>query len=175
MRRELSNKWGTSVKDRTQHKSKAPVASLPKTTVPETVRKTLRWGYSTGACAAAAAVAAWKLFSLGKSIAEVRLLFLDGRERYLPLLGPRPGTMAAVRKDGGDDPDCTHGATIYANLRPCTLQDALPADYVLPVGDGMLVLRINASLKVSQKTALCSLESAPLCPFLAGEKTTVLA
>lgn len=103
-------------------------------------RKVLRWGYSTGACAAAAATAAWKRLTLGQTPKSIRLLFLDGRTRELPLT-PYAGHMAAVQKDGGDDPDCTHGAIVYADLRPCLPGEAGSKDYVLAVGKGTVIVR----------------------------------
>ncbi|MFR5646705.1 MAG: cobalt-precorrin-5B (C(1))-methyltransferase [Bilophila wadsworthia] len=82
-------------------------------------RKNLRWGYSTGACAAAAAKAAWIRLTRGGAPQSIWVHFLDGRERELPLLQSGAGHMAAIRKNGGDDPDCTHGATLYADIRAC--------------------------------------------------------
>lgn len=103
--------------------------------------QTLRWGYSTGACAAAAATAAWTRLTQGETPKSVLLRFLDGVDRELPLLQPEAGRMAAIRKDGGDDPDCTHGATVYANLRPCAPDEARAEDYTLAVGGGAVILR----------------------------------
>ena len=80
-------------------------------------RKNLRWGYSTGACAAAVATAAWlRLTRPETPLPAIPMLFLDGRERILPLLEPDEGHMAAIRKDGGDDPDVTDGALIFARV-----------------------------------------------------------
>ncbi len=103
--------------------------------------KTLRWGYSTGACAAAVAVAAWQRLTHGETPACVRLRFLDNKDRILPLLEPGAGRMAAIRKDGGDDPDNTHGAIIYANIRPCAPDEAGNEDYTLVIGDATVILR----------------------------------
>ena len=53
----------------------------------QTEQKTLRWGYSTGACAAAVATAAWlRLTRPETPLPTIPMLFLDGRERILPLL-----------------------------------------------------------------------------------------
>ena len=79
----------------------------------------LRWGYSTGACAAALAVACWRSLRTGTPPAVVPVLFGDGKERLLPLRPPAPGRMAEMVKDGGDDPDCTHGAVLFARLSAC--------------------------------------------------------
>lgn len=104
-------------------------------------RKNLRWGYSTGACAAATATAAWTRLTRGHPPASVWLRFLDGQERELPLLPSGAGHGAAIRKDGGDDPDCTHGATLYADIRPCPPGELRAEDYALQVGDGIVILR----------------------------------
>lgn len=100
----------------------------------------LRWGFSTGACAAALASAAW-LRLHGTTPREITVRFLDGVERVLPLLEPCEGRMAAIRKDGGDDPDCTHQAVLFANLRPCHAVERRPEDYRLLVGGGVVILR----------------------------------
>lgn len=103
--------------------------------------KNLRWGYSTGACAAAAAVAAWLRLTRGETPKYVQVLFLDGKIRTLPMAEPGPGRMAAILKDGGDDPDSTHGATVFANIRAAAPDEARPEDYTLRVGDGLVILR----------------------------------
>ncbi|WP_300717773.1 cobalt-precorrin-5B (C(1))-methyltransferase CbiD [uncultured Desulfovibrio sp.] len=104
-------------------------------------RTSLRWGYSTGACAAALAVACWQALRTGRAPAQVDILFGDGRERLLPLRPPAPGRMAEMVKDGGDDPDCTHGAVLFARLAACAPDAARPEDIRLPVGAATLILR----------------------------------
>lgn len=104
--------------------------------------KNLRWGYSTGACAAAVATAAWlRLTRPETPLTTIPILFLDGGERILPLLEPAAGRMAAIRKDGGDDPDCTHGAILFGSLRRCEPSEARDEDYTLNVGHGTVILR----------------------------------
>lgn len=77
----------------------------------------LRQGWTTGACAAAAAKAA-ALLLCGEAVGEsVEIAFPDGSRERLPLLYARrsgPGAEAAVRKDAGDDPDVTHGSPVIA-------------------------------------------------------------
>jgi len=77
----------------------------------------LRSGYTTGACAAAAAKAAtWCL--LGKATPEtVEIPFPDGSRHSFAIcrLGQQPA-MATVVKDAGDDPDVTNGAEIGAEV-----------------------------------------------------------
>src|SRR5262249_17009322 len=80
----------------------------------------LRRGWTTGACATAAARAAYEALVTGR--------FPDPVAIRLPQ-GPRPSfalarreladgvATAGVIKDAGDDPDVTHGAMIVATLR----------------------------------------------------------
>ena len=78
---------------------------------------TLRSGYTTGTCAAAAAKAALVLLIEGISPEEVEVGLPDGERVRFPvvLADLREGTgIAAVRKDAGDDPDITHGVLIKA-------------------------------------------------------------
>jgi cobalt-precorrin-5B (C1)-methyltransferase len=80
---------------------------------------TLRSGYTTGTCAAAAAKAAAKLLQNGLREEEVELRLPDGERVRFPVVQAefRQGTAtAAVRKDAGDDPDITHGLLIKASV-----------------------------------------------------------
>lgn len=121
----------------------------------QTEQKTLRWGYSTGACAAAVATAAWlRLTRPETPLPTIPMLFLDGRERILPLLEPDEGHMAAIRKDGGDDPDCTHGAILFGNMRRCSASDARKEDYPLSVGGGTVILRGAAGVGLCTRPGL---------------------
>ncbi|MCL2337134.1 MAG: cobalt-precorrin-5B (C(1))-methyltransferase CbiD [Firmicutes bacterium] len=83
--------------------------------------KQLRSGVTTGASAAAAAKAAASAFFLGLFPAAVSVVNPAGKEikvpihRYYDLPG---GKGAAVIKDGGDDPDVTHGLEIKVAVAP---------------------------------------------------------
>ena len=125
-------------------------------------RKNLRWGYSTGACAAAAAKAAWIRLTRGGAPQSIWVHFLDGRERELPLLQSGAGHMAAIRKNGGDDPDCTHGATLYADIRACLSGEIRAEDYVLQIGNGTLILRGAEGIGLCNRRGLDCETSTPL-------------
>lgn len=82
----------------------------------------LRRGRTTGSCATAAVVAALKLLERGRMVATVDVALPDGRHYLVvpitrAVLTADGQARAEVRKDGGDDPDSTHGATIFAEVR----------------------------------------------------------
>lgn len=79
----------------------------------------LREGFTTGTCAAAAAKAAALLLIGKRAPRRVKVVLPDGELAMLPVLyaKKKKGTAeAAVRKDAGDDPDITDGATVVASL-----------------------------------------------------------
>ena len=81
--------------------------------------KRLRLGYTTGSCAAAAAkAAAWMLLS-GRKKESVKLMTPKGIEWELAVEETEIGrdwVRCAIRKDGGDDPDITTGALVFAQV-----------------------------------------------------------
>ena len=83
--------------------------------------KLLRYGYTTGSCAAAAAKAAAQMLRTGQPVSQVRIVTPSGVPLTLDVLDPVLGedsASCAIRKDGGDDPDATSGLLIYATVRP---------------------------------------------------------
>ncbi len=80
----------------------------------------LREGITTGSCAAAATVAAGTLLRDGQAPQVVELQVPGGTVRAEPLFCRlcQGGAEAAVVKDGGDDPDVTHGMTVISQVRP---------------------------------------------------------
>lgn len=88
----------------------------------------LRFGYTTGSCAAAAAHAAARMLFSRKSVDVVRLTTPKGITLFLePFECVRDEQSAgcAIRKDAGDDPDVTDGVLIYAHVRKCDRSDCL--------------------------------------------------
>ncbi len=80
----------------------------------------LRRGHTTGTCAAAASKAAALALITGEPQARVSIRTPRGIVLDLPV--EDPSTMGdvsrcAVRKDGGDDADVTHGSLVYAEVR----------------------------------------------------------
>ena len=90
---------------------------------PTVKRRGMRTGYTTGACAAAAAKAATLALLSGEPASEITIRLpigqdatfqierceIDGRETA-------PSAICSVIKDGGDDPDVTSGAEICARV-----------------------------------------------------------
>lgn len=84
----------------------------------------LRTGFTTGACATAAAKAAvGALEGLGWAN-PVEITLPRGQTVAFPLIEAQTGTdwaRAVVQKDAGDDPDVTHGAMITVTVRRAEL------------------------------------------------------
>lgn len=79
----------------------------------------LRKGWTTGACATAAAAAAFEALVTGRFPDPVTIRLPGGQTPGFPLVRAQAGpgyALAAVVKDAGDDPDVTHGATIVARI-----------------------------------------------------------
>ena len=81
----------------------------------------MRRGWTTGACATAAASAAYRALLSGAFPDPVEIELPKGQRPAFALAREELGAgyaMAAVVKDAGDDPDVTHGALVVATLRP---------------------------------------------------------
>jgi len=79
----------------------------------------LRRGWTTGACAAAAARAAYAALLTGTFPNPVAIRLPRGQKPEFPLALAELGdgrARAGVVKDAGDDPDVTHGATIITEV-----------------------------------------------------------
>src|ERR1700757_4743509 len=79
----------------------------------------LRRGWTTGACAAAAARAAFTALLTGRFPDAVTIRLPRGEAPSFPLaltelVGNR--ARAGIIKDAGDDPDVTHGALVVATV-----------------------------------------------------------
>jgi cobalt-precorrin-5B (C1)-methyltransferase len=83
----------------------------------------LRSGFTTGACATAGARAALLAWLHQRPVTEVEIALPAGERVVFPVATSRidaDGAACSVRKDGGDDPDATHGLEIgcRATWRP---------------------------------------------------------
>ena len=86
--------------------------------------KALRKGYTTGSCATAAAKVAALMVLRQHLIHQVSIVTPSGVTLCLNVVSPHiegQQAIAAIRKDGGDDVDATHGMLIFARV---TLNDS---------------------------------------------------
>lgn len=82
--------------------------------------KALRCGFTTGSCAAAAAAAAAEMLLTGRAVSRAVIHLPSGEAAAFDIehIQMQPGfASCSVTKDGGDDPDVTHGAQIFAGVR----------------------------------------------------------
>ncbi len=120
----------------------------------------LRSGYTTGACAAAAAKAAALLLHDAVAPIRVEIPFPDrSRHGFVVHRCQRlaEGVLASVIKDAGDDPDVTNGAEIGVVIRPAKDMAAGPAGAVrhenlwLCAGEGVgLVSKPGLAVRVGE-------------------------
>lgn len=97
--------------------------------------KALRKGYTTGSCATAAAKVAALMVLRQHIIHQVSIVTPSGVTLRLNVESPHiegHQGIAAIRKDGGDDVDATHGMLIFARV---TLNDG--GEIVLSGGEGV--------------------------------------
>ncbi|MCP5163379.1 MAG: cobalt-precorrin-5B (C(1))-methyltransferase [Hahellaceae bacterium] len=92
----------------------------------------LRTGLTTGTCATACCVAAAQALLANKRPPQVEVRLPKGQQVLLAIdeyavldadvkldtnVNPAPGIRTSTIKDAGDDPDVTHGARVYVELR----------------------------------------------------------
>ena len=96
--------------------------------------KKLRFGYTTGTCAAAASKAAAMMLLLNEPFDCVEIKTPKGIDLNLEVVDTvRTGesVSCAIVKDGGDDPDVTHGLKIYAKV------ERIAEGFVIDGGQGV--------------------------------------
>ena len=79
----------------------------------------MRYGFTTGSCAAAASKAAAYMLLTGKRKTEITIETPKGisyTTQLIDIVRSEKEVSCAVEKDGGDDPDITTGTLIYAKV-----------------------------------------------------------
>lgn len=100
-------------------------------------QKRLRCGYTTGSCAAAAAIAGAQMLLEGREIRRINLKTPKGIILTLPIediTRTKTYVNCAVQKDAGDDPDITNGILVYAKV------EYIPKGIVICGGDGVGII-----------------------------------
>lgn len=103
-------------------------------------QKKLRFGYTTGSCAAGASRGAAELLLGADEIREVELMTPKGILLHLELLDIQRDDNAvscAVRKDAGDDPDTTNGILVYAKVEKFLIRSDMEDRIVIDGGIGV--------------------------------------
>jgi cobalt-precorrin-5B (C1)-methyltransferase len=87
--------------------------------VPPRNRRGMRTGFTTGACSAAAAKAATRYLVTGVAPTQIDITLPNGNPATFALHRcekTSSSALCSVIKDAGDDPDCTHGAELVAEV-----------------------------------------------------------
>lgn len=117
-------------------------------------QKKLRCGYTTGTCAAAASMAAAAML-LGEEAVEQVSVETPGGVRFLlsveEIRRASGWVSCAVRKDGGDDPDVTHGMKICARVGVTPPEPETPGGWY-EYNSGGLTLKIKGGVGIGLVT-----------------------
>lgn len=92
----------------------------------------MRYGFTTGSCAAAAAKAAAYMLLTGQVKTDITIETPKGilyKAQILDIVRKENEVSCAVEKDGGDDPDITTGALIYAKVSCIRTSDTNSSGY----------------------------------------------
>ena len=89
----------------------------------------MRYGFTTGSCAAAASKAAAYMLLTGKLKQNITIQTPRGilfQTEILEITRSETEVTCAVRKDGGDDPDITSGTLIFSTVRFADREKKIP-------------------------------------------------
>ena len=111
--------------------------------------KNLRYGWTTGCCATAAACAAYEALITGQCPDTVQVFLPGGQQPVFPVAYKQTvegGFCAGIIKDAGDDPDVTDGVLLQASVSETT-----EAGVTFTAGDGVgTVTRAGLPLAVGE-------------------------
>ncbi len=104
------------------------------------MKKKLRTGYTTGACAAAGAKAAVMMLEQQSTISQITIQLPSGIPATFALHGQSWSSDTAacyIIKDAGDDPDITNGAEIHVQARQTAAESADAPSLIIAGGAGI--------------------------------------
>src|ERR671911_1994524 len=106
--------------------------------LPVDKKRSLRTGYTTGTCAAAATKAALSTLINGEKLSRVNVSLPKDRQITIDIAWIKhegdKSVTAAVIKDGGDDPDVTNGAEVCATVSLLKTSNKIVIDGGMGVG-----------------------------------------
>lgn len=103
----------------------------------------MRFGFTTGSCAAAASKAAAYMLLTGKKKEKITILTPKGIEfhaKIVHIVREENKVSCAVEKDGGDDPDITTGSFIFSTIY---LLNEKEGDCIISIDGGKGVGRVT--------------------------------
>jgi cobalt-precorrin-5B (C1)-methyltransferase len=114
------------------------VDGIKETDLPVGRKRSLRTGYTTGTCAAAATKAALSALVSGNKLPKVNVSLPKDKHividiAWIKFVDERSVT-ASVIKDGGDDPDVTNGAEIWSTVSLLESSNKIKIDGGIGVG-----------------------------------------
>lgn len=106
----------------------------------------MKYGFTTGSCAAAAAKAAAYMLLFGTKKEEITIETPKGISYHAKILDIKCSeteVSCAVEKDGGDDPDVTTGALVYAKVYERGKMDDTKSQCEIVIDGGIGVGRVT--------------------------------
>ncbi len=114
------------------------VNGIKETDLPVGRKRSLRTGYTTGTCAAAATKAALSALVSGDKLRKVNVSLPKGKHIVIDIAWIKfvneKSVTASVIKDGGDDPDVTNGAEIWSTVSLLESSNKIMIDGGIGVG-----------------------------------------
>jgi len=114
------------------------VDGIKETNLPVGRKRSLRTGYTTGTCAAAATKAALSALVSGNKLPKVNVSLPKDKHIVIDIAWIKfvdeKSVTASVIKDGGDDPDVTNGAEIWSTVSLLESSNKIMIDGGIGVG-----------------------------------------
>lgn len=114
------------------------IDDIKETDLPIGKKRSLRNGYTTGTCAAAATKAALLMLLIRKKLVKVNVSLPKDKQIVIDIAWIKyendKSVTSAVIKDGGDDPDVTNGAEVWSTVSLLETSNKIIIDGGIGVG-----------------------------------------